>query len=195
VEEERIRPYVPTVSYWLLGTNPDRRSFADLERQFSTRWSGVTDYVAQKYVHDFDAGDEAIVCELGDEMMIVGVVRVTSDAYPDPQQDDPALMAFDVETVGRLEQPVRLGDVADHPDLRDLDPENLEELWVVPIPAQVWERVLELGRGIVGAEVEGGEGEEAGPEGQARRPATGVEEPRGEGDRDREGALVGEERR
>jgi predicted RNA-binding protein with PUA-like domain len=180
VEEERIRPYVPTVSYWLLGTDPTQFNYADLEREFSTRWDGVTDYVALKFLRDFDAGDEAMVCETGDEPRIVGIVRIVSDAYPDPQQDGPEYMTVDVEVVGRLDRPVALDDILDHPDFRDLDIEELGELSVVPLTPRQWERLLEMSRGPRQGDESTGQGTEDTGTTEATNP---------------QAALVGEESR
>lgn len=148
VEPTSTRPNLPTFNRWLLGTDPVQYSFADFEHEDSTRWDGVTDYVALKFLHDIVTDDQALVCEIGEESQIVGVVRAISDAYPDPTQDDP--------------------------DFRDLDLEELGELSVVPLTPRLWDRILEMGGGLMD---EDEEDEEAGE-------ATA-----------REAALVGEESR
>jgi predicted RNA-binding protein with PUA-like domain len=146
VEEERIKPYVPTVDYWILGTDPQEYSYEDLERESSTAWSGVTDYLALKFLRDIDAGDFVLVCHTGDEPELVGIARVISDPYPDPTQDDASFMAFDLEPVRRLESPVALAELAGDPDFAEIDPEDLSEFAVLPVSARLWERILELAR-------------------------------------------------
>jgi predicted RNA-binding protein with PUA-like domain len=57
----RVKPYESEVNYWLLATEPEQYGFADLERDESTVWNGVTDYVALKNLRDIDQGDMALL--------------------------------------------------------------------------------------------------------------------------------------
>jgi predicted RNA-binding protein with PUA-like domain len=143
MEEERVKPYVPAVDYWLLGTDPREYSYGDLERDTETVWDGVTDYLALKYLRDIDAGDEVLICHTGEEPMAVGIARVISDTYPDPRQDDPQFVAFDLEPVRALESPVPLSELLTDPDFEDLELEDLMELAVAPLSPALWNRVLE----------------------------------------------------
>lgn len=140
----RVKPYDPEINYWLLQTEPDQYSWDDLERESSTVWNGVTDYEALKNLRDIDDVDLAFICHKGDEPTIVGIVRVTSDSYPDPEGNDPTLFAIDVELVGRLPKPIRLNDIIDDPELQDFQFVQEPDLDVVEVPAPVWERLVEM---------------------------------------------------
>lgn len=146
MEEERTQAYDSATEYWILGTDPEEYSYDDLERQSSTVWDGVTDYLALKFLRDVDAGDFVLICHTGDEPELVGIARVISDAYPDPNQSDPTLMVFDLEPVRRLESPVPLAEMADDPDFGEIDPEDLPEFAVLPVSARLWERILDTAR-------------------------------------------------
>jgi predicted RNA-binding protein with PUA-like domain len=141
-----MKAYDPVTDYWILGTDPEEYSYDDLERESSTVWSGVTDYLALKFLRDIDAGDFVLLCHTGDEPELVGIARVISDAYPDPTQEDASFMAFDLEPVRRLESPVALAELADDPDFAELDPEDLPELAVLPVSPRLWERILDLAK-------------------------------------------------
>lgn len=132
--------------YWILGTDPGEYGYDDLERESSTVWSGVTDYLALKFLRDIDSGDFVLICHTGDEPVLVGIARVISDTYPDPTQSDPTLMAFDLEPVRRLESPVPLAELADDPDFDEIDPEDMPEFAVLPVSPRLWERILDTAK-------------------------------------------------
>jgi len=99
------------MAYWLLKTEPDAYSFADLEREGSTVWDGVTNNVALKHMRVVKAGDLALVYHTGDERQAVGLAEITSNPYPDPRQNDPKLIVFDLRPLRRLPRPVALAQV------------------------------------------------------------------------------------
>ncbi len=131
--------------YWLLKTEPSDYSFADLENEPSgTVWDGVKNYAALKYLRDMEKGDQAFVYHTGKERRVVGIADVTSDAYPDPNEDDEKIAVADVRALRRLPNPVPLADLkqepafADHPLLRQ------SRLSVMELSPALWKRVLEL---------------------------------------------------
>lgn len=138
---ERLRPDRPDTSVWLFVTDPDDYSYDDLERDTSTSWTGVTDYVSLQHLRDVGDGDTAVIFHGGTEQAIVGIARVVTDAYPAPGQDDPAQFAVDLEAGERLESPVRLAEMEDDPDFQDFDLLSTPELCVVPLPPALWDRI------------------------------------------------------
>ena len=80
-EPERFKPYVPGTNYWVLATDPHEYSYDDLDRDTSTVWDGVSEYVSLKNLRDVDEGDYALLLYSGDDPALVGIVRVTSDPY------------------------------------------------------------------------------------------------------------------
>jgi predicted RNA-binding protein with PUA-like domain len=139
----RVKPYEPEVNYWLLQTEPDQYSWDDLERDVSTVWNGVTDYEALNALRDIDEVDLALVCHKGDDPVLVGIVQMRSDAYPDPEGNDPSLWAVDVELVGRLPRPIPLHEIQDDPELQDFPLVDRPDLDVAEIPAPLWDRIIE----------------------------------------------------
>jgi predicted RNA-binding protein with PUA-like domain len=140
------KPYEPEVNYWLLATEPEEYGYDDLERDASTVWNGVTDYLALKNLRDMDQGDMALILHQGDEPTIVGIGRVISDTYPDPNQGDPTIYVFDLEPVERLEHPIPLSALLDDPEFQDWELIANPELDVAEVPAPLWNRLVELSR-------------------------------------------------
>ena len=63
---------------YLLKTEPSEYSFADLEREKTTIWDGVTNPVALKNLRGMQKGDELIIYHTGDEKRTVGTGSVVS---------------------------------------------------------------------------------------------------------------------
>lgn len=81
----RVRSDMAT---FLLKTEPGEFSIDALERESKkkpVRWDGITNAAALKALREAKAGDEAFVYHTGDERAIVGLARITTDAYPDPK--------------------------------------------------------------------------------------------------------------
>jgi predicted RNA-binding protein with PUA-like domain len=71
--------YVPMD--YLLKTEPSVYSFADLERDKTTIWDGVTNPTAVKHLREMKTGERLIIYHTGDEKSAVGTASVmTVDA-------------------------------------------------------------------------------------------------------------------
>ncbi len=76
------------MAMFLLKTEPGEFSIDDLERESKkkpVRWDGITNAAALKALREARAGDEAFIYHTGEERAIVGLARITADAYPDPK--------------------------------------------------------------------------------------------------------------
>src|SRR5436309_14763380 len=95
-------------SFWLLKTEPQVYSYADLERDGATVWDGVSSNAALKNIRDMRPGDLALIYHTGDERQAVGLAEVTSAPYPDPQAGDPKLVGVNLKALRPLARPVPL---------------------------------------------------------------------------------------
>ena len=141
---ERVKPYKSGINYWLFATDPDEYSFQDLERNTSTVWNGVTDYPSLKHLRDVETDEEVFVFHTGGELAIVGIARITSDPYPNPEGSSPDEVVVDLVPERRLPRPVRLVELEDLPELQDFDLVNDPDFAVVPVTPEIWNRILEL---------------------------------------------------
>ena len=69
---------------WLFKEEPETYSFADLQRDGSTTWSGVANPQAQKNLRAIKKGDRVFFYATGKVKAVVGVMLVTADPVPDP---------------------------------------------------------------------------------------------------------------
>jgi predicted RNA-binding protein with PUA-like domain len=70
---------------YLLKTEPDVYSFADLERERETVWDGVTNAAAVKHLREMKSGDRLVIYHTGDEKTAVGTAKVLSVDAADPK--------------------------------------------------------------------------------------------------------------
>ena len=63
---------------YLLKTEPSEYSFANLERDQSTVWDGVSNPVALKNLRAMKPGDRLVIYETGDHKSAVGIAAVVS---------------------------------------------------------------------------------------------------------------------
>jgi len=63
---------------YLLKTEPSVYSFADLEREKTTVWDGVSNPVALRNLRAMKAGDRLVIYHTGDEKSAVGTATVVS---------------------------------------------------------------------------------------------------------------------
>lgn len=63
---------------YLLKTEPSTYSFADLEKEKTTVWDGVSNPVALKYLRGMKPGERLVIYHTGDEKTAVGTASVIS---------------------------------------------------------------------------------------------------------------------
>lgn len=71
--------------FYLLKTEPSTYSFADLQREGTTVWDGVTNPVAVRNLREMKPGDQLVIYHTGDEKQAVGTASVVSTDAADPK--------------------------------------------------------------------------------------------------------------
>jgi predicted RNA-binding protein with PUA-like domain len=90
---------------YLLKTEPSTYSFADLQREKTTVWDGVSNPVALKNLGRMKAGERLVIYHTGDEKSAVGTASVVSVDTSDPRNPQVRIK------VGKaIAKPVRLAD-------------------------------------------------------------------------------------
>ncbi|MDO4264659.1 MAG: EVE domain-containing protein, partial [Deinococcus sp.] len=84
------------MAYWLLKSEPDVFSFADLQAAGREPWNGIRNYQARNFLQQMKAGDLGLFYHSNTQPPhIAGVLRVVREAYPDDLQFDPASDYYD----------------------------------------------------------------------------------------------------
>lgn len=81
---------------WLLKSEPDEFSIADLKQKNIARWDGVRNYQARNFMAQMQPGDLAFFYHSScKDIGIVGIMQVKSLPYPDPLAIDKRSDYFD----------------------------------------------------------------------------------------------------
>jgi len=70
---------------YLLKTEPTEYSFADLQREQTTTWDGVSNPVALRHLREMKPGERLVIYETGDHTSAVGTAAVVSVDAADPK--------------------------------------------------------------------------------------------------------------
>jgi predicted RNA-binding protein with PUA-like domain len=113
---------------YLLKTEPSVYSFADLQREKTTIWDGVTNPTAVKHLREMKPGDMLVIYETGDHKSAVGTASVISVDASDPKNPQVKIK------VGKaLAKPVTLAEVKAHKLFADSPLVRQGRLSVVPL--------------------------------------------------------------
>jgi len=129
---------------WLFKEEPTHYSFADLERDGSAIWDGVTNNLARKHLRQVKQGDRIWFYHTGKEKAVVGQMVASADAAADPH--DPKGVTVQVAPVRRLPLPVTLETIKADPTLAEWELVRLPRLSVMPVSRLQWKRIETLGR-------------------------------------------------
>ncbi len=117
---------------YLLKTEPSEYSFADLQRDKTTIWDGVSNPVALKNLRAMKPGERLVIYETGDHKSAVGSAAVVSVDTSDPKNPQVKIKAGNA-----LAKPVTLAEVKSNKLFADSPLVRQGRLSVVPLnPAQ-----------------------------------------------------------
>src|SRR5208283_1576755 len=115
---------------YLLKTEPNVYSFADLQRENSTVWDGVTNPVALKNLRGMKPGEQLVIYHTGDEKSAVGTASVVSVDASDPKTPQVKIK------VGKpVAKPKTLAEIKARPSFADSPLVKQGRLSVVPLTA------------------------------------------------------------
>jgi len=119
---------------YLLKTEPTVYSFADLEREQTTIWDGVTNPVALKNLRSMKPGEQLIIYHTGDEKSAVGTGTVVSVDTSDPKNPQVKIK------IGKpLAKPVTLAEMKANKLFADSPLVRQGRLSVVPLTEKQYE--------------------------------------------------------
>jgi len=130
------------MAHWLMKSEPGDYSWADLVRDGSTEWDGVRNNAARLHLKAMKRGDEAFFYHSGNERSVIGIMRVTREAAPDPR--DPDWVSVRVEPVRPLKRPVALKEIKAEPKLARMELVRQSRLSVSPVREKEWVAILKL---------------------------------------------------
>ena len=132
------------MAFWLMKSEPESYSWSDLVRDGGTEWDGVRNNAARLHLKAMRPGDEAFLYHSMSDKAVVGIMRISREAQPDPK--DPDWVSVRVEPVKALARPVTLAEIKAEPRLSKMELIRQSRLSVAPVRPEEWKLVLALAR-------------------------------------------------
>jgi len=133
-----------TTAHWLVKSEPNTYSFADLERDGKTVWDGVRNNAAALHLKAMKVGDEVLFYHSQEGLCIVGVAKVVREAFPDKTDPAGRFVAVELAPVRALTRAVTLAAMKAEPMLADMAMLRQGRLSVSPVRDDEWKAVLKM---------------------------------------------------
>ncbi len=130
------------MAHWLMKSEPNVYSWADLVRDRGTEWDGVRNNAARLHLRAMKAGDQAFFYHSGEERAVVGIMKITREGRPDGE--DGSWVSVRVEPVKALARPVTLKDIKAEPKLAAMELIRQSRLSVAPVREEEWGLILKM---------------------------------------------------
>ncbi len=130
---------------WLLKTEPESYSWADLARDGGTEWDGVRNNAAAAHLRAMRPGDRALIYHSGKEKAAVGIAEITRAARKDGDEGNWVSVA--IRPVASLPAPVTLAAMKAEPALAGLPMLRQSRLSVSPVGPEEWKAIKALAAG------------------------------------------------
>ena len=136
------------MSYWLLKSEPDVWSIDQQIKsgEKGSMWDGVRNYQAANNLRKMKKGDLCFFYHSNIGKEIVGIVKVITEAYPDPTDKSNKFVAVQVRFEKKLSQPVTLENIRKTKELKDLPLIKQSRLSVMPIDTKYWKIILNMSK-------------------------------------------------
>ncbi len=129
---------------WLVKSDPENFSFADLRRVGTTAWDGVRNALAQQNLRRMELGDPVMVYHSGEDRAIVGLAEVVRETYLDPTDEKGKSACVDLKFVAAFKKPVTLAEIKSDPKLKNFDLVRISRLSVMPVGETHWKILMKM---------------------------------------------------
>lgn len=132
---------------WLMKSEPAEYAFADLQAAGSAGdvWDGVRNHQAAGFLREMRVGDEALFYHSGKSRAVVGTMRITAPAFPDPGDDTGRFVAVRLRALEAFAQAVPLTAIKAAAACRDCLLVSHPRLSVMPVPDAAWRWICRQG--------------------------------------------------
>jgi predicted RNA-binding protein with PUA-like domain len=132
------------MAYWLMKTEPEDYSWAQLVKDGTARWDGVHNHQAASNMRAMKRGDRAFFYRSMQDPAVVGVMEIVREAYQDAGDPKHSFALVDVRPVAPAQREVSLQQIKADPRLQHLALVRQSRLSVSPVDDAAWRLICEL---------------------------------------------------
>jgi predicted RNA-binding protein with PUA-like domain len=129
--------------FWIVKQEPTAYSWENFVRDGGTAWTGVRNPQARMNLRTMRPGDFVFFYHSVVGKEVVGLAKVTRDAYPDPTAPD--WVCVDLVPVRPLKKRVSLETIKANARLRSIALVRQSRLSVIPLQAAEFDEIMRLG--------------------------------------------------
>jgi predicted RNA-binding protein with PUA-like domain len=133
-------------AHYLVKSEPSKYSFDQLVADGHAVWDGIRSFEARNNLRAMKKGDELLFYHSTEGKAVVGIARVTREAYPDPTAEGEDWSVVDIAPVRALARPIGLDELRAHKVLAKMIMLRKPRLSVVPVSGEEFDAVLELAK-------------------------------------------------
>jgi predicted RNA-binding protein with PUA-like domain len=135
-----------TKQYWLVKSEPEAYSWANLVQDKHTDWTGVRNYQARIHLNAMRKGDRVFFYESVTTKAVVGIAEVTKPAFPDETAQEPGWVAVEIKAVKPVAHPVTLARIKTESSLAGIALLRQSRLSVMPLAKTEFDQIIDLSR-------------------------------------------------
>ena len=132
------------INYWLLKSEPSTWSWEDQVKAGVEMWDGVRNYQARNNLIKMKKKDLCFFYHSVSEKLIIGIVEVIKEHYPDPTDKTGRFVVVDVKAKKKLKREVSLEEIKNTPKLSDIALIKQSRLSVMPLSKNEWDLILKM---------------------------------------------------
>jgi len=132
------------VNYWLLKSEPSTWSWEDQVKAGIEMWDGVRNYQARNNLMKMKKKDLCFFYHSVSEKLIIGIVEVVREHYPDPTDKTDRFVVTDVKAKKKLRRAVSLEEIKNTPKLSKIALIKQSRLSVMPLTKNEWDLILKM---------------------------------------------------
>lgn len=133
------------MNYWLVKSEPAAYAWEQFVKDGGTAWTGVRNFTARLNLRAMKRGDLVCFYHSVTGKEVVGLAKVTKEAYPDATAKEGDWSCVDLAPVKPLAKPVPLDVIKTDKTLAGIPLVRQSRLSVSPLTKEQFARVLALG--------------------------------------------------
>ena len=136
------------MQYWLIKTEPEEWSWKQQIKSANkeVEWSGVRNFQAAKNLRNMKIGDKCFFYHTGKVKSIIGIVKVTKEAFLDKSDKSKKFVSVIVKTIYPLKKEVSLQKIKKNKVFRDFSLVRQSRLSVMEVDLKYWKKICKMGK-------------------------------------------------
>ena len=132
------------MNYWLIKSEPFKYSWEKFKKDKKAVWDGVRNYSARNNMRAMKKGDLAFFYHSNEGLEIVGIAKITKEAYQDPTTEDAAWCVVELSPFKTLKRPVSLSEIKADKKLSEMQIVKMSRLSVSVVKPFEFDYIIAL---------------------------------------------------